>query len=363
MELMPSREWLYPDLPESAQLSCAAAKDIFLFIKRDLQPKILKALRLLYSQDDDTPDRFVDLFELELRLRQLSEYLTELSSVIHQEEPLLDAQHMPVKLHCLEIKNRLYASCEAEMFVCPTSRDFVHGPIAAYYATRLVERLLGPDEWLTEILSIRWKKPIINNLRLVVYDKAYPHSHTTEEVCIEGSFHTNEGRVLLFYGVEIASSPIVNETGYNTYTMNMLIPFHFSPNRINGIFHILLNPIGAAASDSRLDQSKPLIIYTLLDVLSLGILNIRKQENGENRCLLGSVKHFRLKKGFDTQVKSGLDLEIRTYDHRIRWSQHSGLCIVPFEFRFVPYQEAFGIGMLAEAKSLNQMIRYLHSQH
>lgn len=342
---------IYTPLPNPSELNLNAAKEIALFIRRDLRPYILSRLGRLYTQPNDSIDNIIDVMELEMRIQEVDIYADEIDAIIQEREPPVNAQEKRIELLDVRLDGNAFASCYAPLFFGPAGKYFVHGPVLLLFITSLAERILKPSERITRILSVSWKKPVVNNTRLAVYDPTAKHLVNSDDSLkgkpsVAGAFQTSDGRKLIFLGIEIPEDPVTEEAGRNTLSLKTL-PQEFTYDRDNRLLRLELRSDLDSKTLNILDSSVPLTVFTLFGIGAIGAIHLFLTMGGK-KFLTGSVRDFPLPDSPGKTLKAGVTFEITALMDRARGSKETGVRIVPVRYRFLPWQTRFSRGMGAE---------------
>ena len=182
----------------------------------------------------------------------------------------------------VETDGRTIAKAKSSMFFSEWSFDFVHGADAMTYFTELAEQLLQDGEKFKSLKSVRFRRPIMNNLDIVIVDNGVvPASYSGREVVMSGSFETSGGRELSFYGFDDVNSPISIRAKRNPYPMFFKRRFA-DGNSVEGIGAMVSLPCLCPETDFECRNKKfyeamkdpRAILATLMDLITNLVLDI-----------------------------------------------------------------------------------------
>lgn len=337
-------------LPELRTLDVESAAEAAALVRRRLRPEVVDRLRRLYVEQErpehDDPTTFVDIAQLELRLQELEVYSERLDIDLGLADRLVAAHERPVELVDVRTDGRTVAECYGRLYSCPLSRFFVHGPITMRYVATLAQRLLGPGERLVEVADATWRQIVVNHSRLTVYDAG-----TRVDVIVggrgdesfAGSLRTSDGRTLKFGAVQVPDRPVYDEAGFNAITF-ALLRAGLAYDRDAGVWRVGLADALPGELAAALSEDVPLVAMTLVDLLAVGMVNIRRG-NGR-QVLLAGVRNLPLPENAG-DVLGGGALELSVTDDGARPTT-PGTYLVPIEYRFASFQERPASALLAE---------------
>jgi len=338
---------LYAPLPVPETLDPAAARVAFDFARQRLRPAVLSSLEDQYRRSTRRPEDFVDVVELELRLQQVERWCEAVEAAFQLSRSVVPAQRRHVDLRDVETHGHQVASGTARLFCCPLSPWFVHGPILLRYAIGLAERLLVPEERIVAVAEASWRRIVVNHLRLTAHDLAVGIvGEPDRELAFTGLLATSQGRVLRVAGAQIPGDPVVALSGVNTLTFGLLRE-GCSYDRVKRVWRFGLSPDRGEEQGPALDAHAGVTAMTLVEVLSVGMVNLRSGSGGQ--VLLAGVRNLPVAGPYGEIFRTGGTLELRDLPDRIRQTR-AGLALVPVEYRFLPFQRDFEPALLAETK-------------
>jgi len=334
-------------LPVPETLDLAAARVAFDFARQRLRPAIVSRLEDQYRRQAQSPEHFVDVVELELRLQQVERWCDAVESAFQLSGLLVPAQRQHVDLRDVQTDGQQVASGTARLFCCPLSPWFVHGPILLRYAVGLAERLLAPEERIVAVAEASWRQIVVNHLRLTAHDLAVGVAGDPDrQLAFTGVLATSQGRVIRVAGSQIPSDPVVALSGVNTLTFGLLRE-GCSYDRVERVWRFGLSPGRGGGQGPTLDAHAGVTAMTLVEVLSVGMVNLRSGSGGQ--VLLAGVRNLPIAGPSGEIFRTGGTLELRELPDRIRQTR-VGVALVPVEYRFLPFQRDFEPALLAETK-------------
>lgn len=339
---------IYTPLPATDRLDLEVAKCMSVFIKRDLRPYLLSRLAVLYSHSNSSVEQFIDRMEFELRLHQVDAYAEEVDAFIRNAEGIANADQKSVELLDLEISGTVFATCRTNLYFSPASRYFVHAPDSLLYIASLTEKLLDPSERIDTIISACWKKIILNNLRIFARDTAACSEFEAadavySERSIYGQFHTDKGRIIDFWGMQIPNDPVLADAGFNACALQMLLSeFAHEKDHATDIYRLKLTN---STYREVLDASNTMALFTLIDIVGIAMGFVQSEK--ETKGLCAKVMNITVPRSLGSLATDGLVFELTPLFEEAR-KLRPGLHLIPARFRFLPYQTHFSQGLLAK---------------
>lgn len=357
------------EVPDPSQLTPEQAAQLSYEMRRDLLPNLYR--NLAHSMDYTQPGN-KNVWNQEALARNNDielaySFIQALDRYATHEFPLPSAEKMPIEFSGLRVRDDYFVYARAKLFLCPISRRMVHGPIIAYFASVLTEKILHQDEHISEVVSMRWNEPVFNDIDLFIHDTESSSlndgmEERSEKPSMQGVFKTTEGRLLHCFGWQVAGNPVLEYAGFNSHTFGIALPWQFSYDRLQANGQIYLNKQGVSNFLSVLPRSRPLFIYILLDLLTLVLLNFRKKQNPKAQTLLGEVRGVSLATFIATnQTKVPVQFEMSFSSGRGHKSVASEFSQFRFFSRFLPFQLKRMSGVGVDMYSEDAIIRFMNA--
>jgi hypothetical protein len=306
------------------------------------KPELRARLERLYHDGPPRGPAAAQADELEARLLELERRVMTLHATI--AEPGVGWERDSGGLRVAELRGRELARGHARLSYVPCNLECVHGPYSMIPLAELASRLLGPDEDIATLARVSWKQPMREAVELVVYDAATPARVAPASV-LAGRFVTTSGRALEFVGHACRGQFVTAHASTNQISQQLVSAGAGSFDPGSGIYTIPLASGRLAAEQLERLRSLPTGLATLLDLVSIVILNIHRGVPMLS-CGFTDVPVATL---VQARVADGLTFELRERRDRARVSPRSGLTIVPYEFRYLPFQRRWGTMIMAEA--------------
>ena len=236
----------------------------------------------------------------------------------------------------------------ASLSYMPCNLECVHGPYSIMPVAALAAHLLAPGESLATLRKVSWLRPMREVVEILVFDaRAAPPLEA--EPAFVGSFLSSADRELGFMGVPRRGEFVTAQSRPNQVSQALANATGGSFDPVTATYSI---PLGAPSPGQlELLRELPVLLGTLLDVVSIVILNIHR---GLPMLSCGFT-NFPLAQLAAAQLSAGLTFELREQREQAHPSR-TGLTIVPYAFRYRPFQHEWGTMIMAEASSgLDQM--------
>jgi hypothetical protein len=232
------------------------------------------------------------------------------------QETVVPAYGQKVALRCLETDGKTFVVCETDLYLCPSSPEFAHGPLIMRYVSTGTERILEEKERMSVVTRVRFRKVVRQNLQVVVYDCAHQRDRPPDNASVTGAFLTSSGRQLAFYCLSLSSKKIMRRAGLNTLVTDLILPMHF---RIGGgVCRFKLNS-GAMGKypDSNVNEG-PMAIYVLMELAILLIIHYQNGFSSRKRwyLLLGKLENLEIPETWADALNNGIELELQQLSKR-----------------------------------------------
>ncbi len=344
-------------LPEPATLTRTSAEELVREIRADLRPRLLDALRESYRADGADVMARAEIFAGEFRLRKLDTYLLSLLPVLRDEANPFGWEGFAPQLLAITQVGDGVLQADVDLAFTPENNECIHGPCTIVPAATLAQRLCADDERLTVVERVTWAVPLRHRLRLRVWDSA---SHAdaekaTAETAVFGRFRTSRGRTLEFAGVPLHEHPLLLQRDYNGLSQQLIAGTSLTstPDTTSVDF----TDAGLATCRRALHDQPAQAAALLLDMVPIAILNWRRGRS----MVCGGFRDVPLAASPDEAFAAGTRLDVRYRADRSHVSARSGLWIAYYEFRYLPRQSDWSTIVMAEADSLETLLRHLHS--
>lgn len=299
-----------------------------------------------------------------LRIRELKREIRELlqaglpKGMVAKDPIILSTDATPIqpgeffKLNDVETDKETFVRGTAEMFLTEWSDKLVHGPDSISFPILLAEaNLLKPDERISELKRVTWRKPMRNNVTFAIYARAFEKKPTgADRYCMEGEFGTSEGRTLTFFGIE-NDQPVARRAERNPYARSIFCRCN-DCHKKNGDSSHTFNLETTLPPDilDVMKSSSAITAATLLEIITYALVTAGIEQNAHGELtghggLLGRVSDLSIPSDIEDILRKGHVLEIRSKGRKIRTGQH-GLSLQSFEYKF-PHQEDFARGIVA----------------
>jgi hypothetical protein len=119
----------------------------------------------------------------------------------------------------VETNSETFIQAKTVLYLTKTSRRFVHGADAVAIITHMAGKILKDGERIELMRDVRFRRPILTNLDVTVIesnDSSSPAQIDGRDVVLTGTFVTDEGRILRFYGVDDPESAVNPHVGEAT---------------------------------------------------------------------------------------------------------------------------------------------------
>lgn len=357
------------EVPDPSQLTPKQAAQLSYEMRRDLLPNLYRNLShsMDYSQSGNKNVWSQEALARNNDIELSYSFIQALDRHATHEFPLPSAEKMPIEFSRLRVRDDYFVNARAKLFLCPISRRMVHGPIIAYFASVLTEKILHQDEHISEVVSMRWNEPVFNDIDLFIHDTESSSlndgmGERSKKPSMQGVFRTTEGRLLHCFGWQVAGNPVLEYAGFNSHTFNIALPWQSSYDRLQANGRIYLNKQGVSSLLSVLPRARPLFIYILLDLLTLALLNFRKKQNLNAQTLLGQVRGVALEPFATTnQQKEQVQFEMSFSSGRGHETVASELNQFRFFSRFLPFQSKGMSGVGVDMYSEDAIIRFMNA--
>lgn len=258
------------------------------------------------------------------------------------------------KLTVEEIAGYEFAVGNAEFFKTSWSKDFVHGPDTMINITQLARKILKPGEMIARLERVSWRRPIINNAKLMITAGGQKDVIEPGEDLFDGTLKTSHGRLLHFAAKEKKDSPVVLKASSNPMAESSFCDCPNCYTRYGDVHIFKLK--GPSNAKMNTEATYPYTLSTLCEIVTLALNTItieddRLSENTSLR-LMGGINNLDLPQIEGKAVfPEGGSLHIFMKPGEIKKGK-SGIDLVPFDFRFPHQQSTSGSGILAISKSL-----------
>ena len=325
------------DHPAPEKLSLTEAQQLAERICIHWRPALFDQLQKLHLQPDSF-SRNVDLMVEEQRLTDMDAYAERLERHIHSYCPSTSADAWPLHLSGLHLAGTQGARASAAPFFTPESRYIVHSPVLMAFAAALAGQILAEGEHLTRVARMSFTSMIRHHLHLQICDAALLSSPPSTPPEFHGVFETSQGRRLKFQGYSDFGQPVALQAGANPIAQRML-PQRLEYDAHNNLYRF---PLRLTEEDyTRCNTDISVLLMSLMDVLIIAFTQLRRSSR---QCLrlLATVR------GLPLSVPSrDCCLELRMNQFKAR-SSRAGVVMIPFDYRFLPWQTEFASLLIAE---------------
>lgn len=212
-----------------------------------------------------------------------------------------------------------FASTKLILFKSQWSRSFAHGADSLISICALVDKILQPEEKITEINQVSWKKPMQSNISMLATSSQLSPEQMPGELAVEGSFSTSTNRNIYFYGVQDQTDPILYRAIRNP-NVDIIQDFSFSDS------HCYRAIVGTN------DVHTTYIPSTLVELVTLAVdSSFNIQFGTRELALLASISSVRTPANFSDFVSQRPKIEVK-FDIFNSKEGKSGMTLMPFDF-------------------------------
>lgn len=245
----------------------------------------------------------------------------------------------------VERKWDTHIQAESPLFYnVPWCSSWAHGPDIMLPALGLAERILQPGEYIKQMTSIQFLRPITHDIITYVYDQPTKTiDKNAKDASVRGLLETSSGRILQFDIVENINSPISDHRGRNPIGSELLIA-----KGNDWAYFTFINEKVQWKYVQPLADFMPLRTSTTLEILTMIATHIFDKEI-RPAIRVAANWPICMKKMVAKVTNMPTDMDLFSYDKsngmvararldKIRKSP-GGWEILPIEFHFSPEQE------------------------
>ncbi len=305
-------------------------------IRSELRPQLLSE----FAVSQQSCDGAKSLVDLENKIEELDKYAFELDQYLVNSGGLTSAQHQDVVLNEKRRNGSEYIEATTELFFSAESLTNVHGPVMILYLATLAEEILNVGEHISSLNRASFKRLVVQNMRLYICDSSVGFTDDVAQLeagaSITGKFKTNQGRTLLFFGVQLEGRPVTQLANFNSFAINIL-PAGFAYKKSGDVYQMTLSTDIDAIHVPQHGFSVAASLMTILDIV---IIMMFRYPSAAKTNLLLRISELDLIADLPTVLSSGLTIEAIPRESKV-YRINDDFNLMPVDYRFSPLEQKF----------------------